>query len=166
MRDVPAAVTCFFCISVCCFQWFIILCFHLIYPYMGTINCCFLVVVVVGVVFSCKWNNGSLYPSLVCFCFTSVRKCIALESYRPCTFELDTEMKKERCRVYLWHVDFYQWFVIQFDADTLKSVCWDLICARRIYSICEKLFFISECTDRFLFKLPLLKFKESSGKYV
>jgi hypothetical protein len=106
MRDVLAAVTCFFCISVCCFRWFIILCFHLIYPYMGTINCCFLVVVVGGgVVFSCKWNNGSLYPSLVCFCFTSVRKCIALESYRTCTFELDTDLEKERCRVYLWHVD-------------------------------------------------------------
>jgi hypothetical protein len=42
---------------------------------------------------------------LVCFCFTSVRKCIALGSHRPCTFEFDTELKKERCRVYLWHVD-------------------------------------------------------------
>ena len=111
MRDVLAVVTCFFCISVCCFRWFIILCFHLIYPYMGTINCSFLVVVVVvvvdggGVVFSCKWNNGSLYPSLVCFCFNSVRKYIALESYRPCTFELDTDLKKEKYRVYLWHVN-------------------------------------------------------------
>jgi hypothetical protein len=42
---------------------------------------------------------------LVCFCFTSVFKCLAPESYRPCTFELDTELKKERCLVYLWHVD-------------------------------------------------------------
>ena len=101
IRDVLVAVTCFFCISVCCFGWFIIPCFHLIYPYMGTINCFFVFVVVF---FFFKWNNGSLYLSLVCFCFSSVRKCIALESYRPCTSKLYTELKRERCRVYLWYV--------------------------------------------------------------